>query len=498
MANNLASAKNMYAAIEDALFLGDRLDRSEFAFLMQPGQFISPNIQENDSSDYMQIQAALVDDTVGASFIYQPLGSRISSVYQDILEFKALPYRALTGEEKRELDNIRTWLNENTQLYQIWSDRYYDALDAYETEQRSQNPSSSRLRRLEQKRRDAENQWNSIGRRQEWERKQARSNYILSGDPSVRFNDLASEVNFHRKQAPNRGEYLQTFLIPSVSEWNSPTTSWGTYEKTISESDSSSYSRSTNWSGGASGGWGLFSAKVSAGGSSHYEHSTCEASTFSLKFDYLRVRIDRPWLDPTVFGYKFWTWKKVAGFRRISTGVNTGVIPPVAPIGEMPVLPTHLIVARNVELVANWSSSDREFIQNSISGSAGGGWGPFSVSGSYSETTTEEKVKSSFDGMTVRIQNPQVIGMSGILLAKTPDPNRNLPWQGDEVFEEEGKDWIAYEEAIRDMEYRFATALDEIEAERQRGQDELNKAAGAEVQKALPSFPKAPPAKRGR
>lgn len=462
MADDKKIALNLFAVLEDALFLGDRLRNSEFSLMMQPGQFLSPNLTEDDSSDDMWIQYDLANECVDTSFLYNPLVTNVGQVYSDILEFKALPNRPLTADELAEIEAIRVWLADNQDLYEIYRDRYFDAIEAYEIEVNKQNPSGALLRRLRQRRDDSLSNWNSLGKKRTTERKRARAAYLQSGDPSSLFDSFSSLLESQKREAPSRGEYLQTFLVPPVSEWNSASTSWGTFEKTFSESDTYNYSKSTSWSGRASGGWGLFSARAGASGSKTFTHQSSNATSIYVKFDYLRVRIQRPWFVSDVLAYKFWTWKKAVGYRTLSDGGNLALDPPVRPIGEMPVLPTHLIVARNVELTANFSESDRTYITSQINASASAGWGPFSFSGSYSESEKEEITSASFDGRTIRIQHPQIIGMTGRLVPECPNPNRSLPWQGDQTFGDEDE-VAAMLASVRRDDYLYDTATEQYE-----------------------------------
>ena len=83
----------------------------------------------------------------------------------------------------------------------------------------------------------------------------------------------------------------------------------------------------------------------------------------------------------------------------------------------MPMYPTSFVVARNVALSANFSSSDKDHIAQSISSSASAGSGPFSVSGSYSHSSSSDTFTSTFDGGTLKMPGLQVIAW---LNATTP------------------------------------------------------------------------------
>jgi hypothetical protein len=257
----------------------------------------------------------------------------------------------------------------------------------------------------------------------------------------------------HLSRAPQLGEYYQTFLVPSISSWGNA--GWATFERQISEKDSFQYSKSTSWSGGISAGWGLWSVGGGASGSTQYNHEVSTVETVNLKFEYLRVRIFRPWLTSDVLNYRFWTWKKDFGGQYISDGGNLNLNPPTRPIGRMPVLPQYLIIVRNVEISAAFSREEKEFFAREMTRNASVGWGPFSVSGSYRESESSKHFKASFDGVTFRIQQPQIIARSGIMIPKSPNPNRSLLWQDDAYFP--GDDCFSTEtnriNDIRELDY---------------------------------------------
>jgi hypothetical protein len=75
---------------------------------------------------------------------------------------------------------------------------------------------------------------------------------------------------------------------------------------------------------------GLWLFGGSGGKSETYQH-THRARTARISLEYLRVRIDRPWLLQDVFGYRFWTWKRSHGYGLVSDGGSLSANPPVRP-----------------------------------------------------------------------------------------------------------------------------------------------------------------------
>lgn len=439
MADNKKMILNLFGGMQDALFLGDRFNQGEFVAFMQPGQFISDKLKESDSTDDMatisDISNAIVDSSYVAKYKdttysngLELLGS-VDEVYADILRFAAIPYEPMSPSDLQELQEIKRWLADATPNYELYRERYYGALDAFELERSSQNPSGSKLQRLKRMKDDAYRFWETFGDKRMYEKKLGRFIYLTPVDPQTYWADIQARLAEHERVSPSLGSYHQTFLHPSVSSWNSA--SWATYDSLITEKDTYSYSKQTSWSGGASGAWGLWSWGGGASGSSDYRREQADESTVSLKFEYLRVRINRPWLIESVLGYKFWTWRKNAGHDPISDGGNLYIDPPVRPLGRMPVLPKHLIVVRNVELSAAFSRAIYERYHKEVKFNASVGWGPFSVSGSYSEASTSVYTHAAFDGVTFKIQQPQIIARAGLLIPKSPNPDQSLPWEDD-------------------------------------------------------------------
>ena len=441
MADNKKMILNLFAGMQDALFLGDRFSNGEFVSFLQPGQFVSASLKETSNSDDMAIQSDICKILVDSSYVNkysditysgsQELPGSVDQVYEDIMSHAALPYLQLTPATLAgEIECLQTWLNSNQANYDLYRDRNFDAIEAYDFEAHKQSPDGARLQRLAQKKTEASHNWETQGLKGLYERKTARLIYLTSEDPATFWQTLRDRLAAQKQQAPLRGEYYQTFLVPSIASWADA--GWASFEQTISEQDSYEYSKSTSWSAGISGGWGLWSFGGGASGSTQYHQQQSNVSSVSLKFDYLRVRIDRRWMVEDVFGYKFWTyWKKDFGKTFVSDGGNLSVTPPVRPIGRMPVDVRYLIVVRNVELSAAFSHDEVTQYNSQISANASVGWGPFSASGSYQESTGSKYTKGTFDGVTLKIPQPQIIARTGLMLGKTPDPDPTLSWQDD-------------------------------------------------------------------
>lgn len=433
MADNLTLLKNIFQELQGPLFLGDGATSGEFHALLQPGQFIDSNLKENANSNDMAIQAKLANVIMDTSFIFKPLNGSLDSIYSDILTQEALPYAPISAADQAEITQLTNWLETTEPAYNVYMGRYYDVLDALHQEQAKQSPDGARLQRLQMQLNQARQDWITFGQKNVYEQKQARVAYLSEGDPATIFNTLLNTYTNQSQTAANNTNYQQTFLSPPVAEWNSAGTSWARFEKTVNESDTYNYSTQTSWGGGARGGWGLFSFGGGASGSSSYHHTHSDVTTVSVAFDYMRIRIVRPWLNSNIFNYRFWWWKKVFGYRLLSDGGNLAANPPIRPIGQLPFLPNFLIAVRNLTITSNFSTADATFVSSQLSASASFGWGPFGCSGSYSTSNTTQTATASFDGNTIRVDQPQIIAYTGTLMPVTPNPDRSLPWQGDQA-----------------------------------------------------------------
>jgi hypothetical protein len=428
MPENRSLVKDLFTQIEQRIFFGDRLKEKQFLSLSNPGQFVKLTLDESNQDDLF-IQSSLVDQSIAASWIYKEQVGKLSDIYGEILEFAKLPQLRLTPEQQQEIRDFEKWILDNLSKYDRYGSRYEEAADEYDYEVK-ENPTSPRLGRLLEKKNRAMRDWETLGRKLEHERKQARIIYLNSGDPNTWWLAIR-ELYDNSKKTTNTGgilkEFYPTIFYPPVLDWSA--SSWANISMETYERDSSYYSRSTSWSAGAGAGWGLWSVGVSAGGSTREERYSTETERFKIEFEFLRVRLIRPWLKDSIFSLKSWAWKDTHDRTLLSDGGNIDLPTPVEPIGRMPVVITNLLVARNLKISASWSKFDRDLIESSFSGGLSVGYGPFCLRGSYSQDSTSIDETYKFENDTLSIDAPQIIGYLGIVLPKCPDPDLTLPWE---------------------------------------------------------------------
>jgi hypothetical protein len=431
MADERSLIASLFTLIENSIFFGDRMQESEFVTMMSPGQFISPNLQEQKPND-AYIQYDVTNDCLDTSFIRKPLDATVAGKYEEIFKFRALPLKSLTADEQAKLAADKGIIDQLQSAYETYLRVYNSADGDYQAALQNPDTDPRLLRDLRDARDRAQRQLDSAGQQQKYESAYADFKYLQSADPRVYFQDLDTRRTNYGPLTSTRGQYFQTQFDPKVADWNTAGWTHAVLDtKTIS---SDSFSRSTQWGGGASLSLGLWHFGGQGGHSETYSHDHSEFTELAADLEYLRVRIMRPWLLPDVFGFRFWTWAKTHGFKFISDGGNLAASPPVRPIGDMPFLPAEMVVVRNVKLTANFTSTDNTIITSHVSGGASFGWGPFSISGSYSEDTSEQTFQGTYNNGTITIAQPQIIAFLGPLTPRSPDPDPLLPWQSDAAF----------------------------------------------------------------
>lgn len=98
----------------------------------------------------------------------------------------------------------------------------------------------------------------------------------------------------------------------------------------------------------------------------------------SVRMKYLFVEFHRPWLDMMFFSMNNWYLSgQEAGF--CSSGSN------VENKGLLPLLPTGMLIARDISLQADWHKDDKKIIDEMNKSSEAGHLGPFTVSPSDDE-----------------------------------------------------------------------------------------------------------------
>ncbi|WP_157882571.1 hypothetical protein [Streptomyces silvensis] len=167
---------------------------------------------------------------------------------------------------------------------------------------------------------------------------------------------------------------------------------------------------------GSGGGINLGLWRVGAAGSTErtqYSLQT-ETSNMTISFRFGRIEIRRRWLDASLMSLRGWS---TAGRRPgdYSTGEvndkNEGIFS---------LLPSSFILARDIKISADWGSTDLQRATQSTSIRGSVGFGPFSLSGSYQNSSSTRRFASSFDGTTLTVPGAQIVAWLSSVVPYSP------------------------------------------------------------------------------
>jgi hypothetical protein len=206
--------------------------------------------------------------------------------------------------------------------------------------------------------------------------------------------------------------WLPSYALPS--NWFAPDIKGSKLTIKSSYLNQSASSEATSYAASASGGWGLWHAGGGVSGNHQEQRSHMDAEYIDLTAELILVQIKRPWFNPLLFSMKDW-WMSPTPALGISNGTVEGPSDRL-----MPMIPTGFVVARNVSIAAEFSEQDKKFVADSIQAGASGGWGPFSVSGKYSHSTSSESFAAKFDGGRLEMPGLQLVAWINSIIPPCP------------------------------------------------------------------------------
>jgi hypothetical protein len=142
-----------------------------------------------------------------------------------------------------------------------------------------------------------------------------------------------------------------------------------------------------------------------------------ESSDIRVRFRFARINIRRPWLDTSLFSIGGWA---MAGRRR--NDLSTGSL--IGNTGIFPLLPSSIIIARDLQIAATWSQSDASFIRERLH-QQDLAFGPFALAGHYRRPGAKAATvtHATFDGVNIIAPGLQVIGWMSKLVPACPPLN---------------------------------------------------------------------------
>src|SRR5205823_2427442 len=119
------------------------------------------------------------------------------------------------------------------------------------------------------------------------------------------------------------------------------------------------------------------------------------SSSLQIALKYLRVTIQRPWMDPMLFHLKGWSLDGVdaGAMSNGSTDNNPGFFP---------LLPIAFVAVKGVQISGNWSPDDKAFAAQASVGGNAAAFGPLALSGGTAG-------QSAFQGCTLTVPGMQIL-----------------------------------------------------------------------------------------
>lgn len=165
-------------------------------------------------------------------------------------------------------------------------------------------------------------------------------------------------------------------------------------------------------------GGGLWSVAATSEGkfSNTQHHMKSEKVSISCKI--AKVAIMRPWFDETLFRSDNW-WTNMAK-PEDNHYISNGNLDSTNADKVLPMYPVAFIVARDIEITANFTSTDQEMISQAVSAGGSVSYGPFSVGGNYKYGNDTDHLDTKVTDGKLKVPGMQIIGWVSRVMPASP------------------------------------------------------------------------------
>jgi hypothetical protein len=434
---NVKLMKQLYTKIGQAVGVGsnDPQTGETFLVLANPGILLDPNLAWSTPQGSNQLARA-IDKVLTPNWIYGTRNTTAFAVYNRILTDHEPAVISPTDEQVRQYklacQLVFTDCDSPTpgNYTDAWN-RYVDRRSKLATitkqaeDYRKNNQTDDLPADIANELQVATDDLDLIGNKATLQGAKATIDTYNHIDPNSWWGEVSGVFNSN-SQSFGGNKFGNLNLYPSYPVWLDMSRSWTKLALNQSDLQQTTSSSSTSVGGGGGFSAGLWSVGADY---SHQEQRTyfkLDASGYTVAMELMRVTIDRPWMDETVFESQ--AWKFLAGTpyynKLISSGADapSGVTPPDSDV--MPFLPTGLLLARRVSLSGGWTHDLQTTFHQHTSAGGSVGWGPFSFSGRYESDDASSYTEAHAAGNTISWDAPQIIGFFVQVLPKNPQPYR--------------------------------------------------------------------------
>lgn len=436
--SNIELQRKLYAELAAILTVdvGDQ-QRSGTFLMLNPagGTLLDPNIDVSDNFQRSILVNGVADIRLRESWITSQRPGSMASIYRAILRDRRTPAYTLNAAEKAEFEAIDQDLYDGRgarRRESIFLKTYRDAeaalvlaigrVEAFQKE----NPGRTVPKSLSADLQLARDKFNNDAQGPTVRQLLMRHTELQRRRGSAWMADLEDQFDRNYNSADNFGEVR---FYPTYPVWFDKDKTWTKITITSTDLEKRTHNTSTSFSGGISGGWGLWSWGGRYEKDEESKSNQSKASNLRLTFEVLAVQVRYPWMDFGVFESRAWDWSRSAMYYGIP--LSDGTYAPDSPASDtelLPLVPTAILIARNVEMSADWDFKLEEFFRMRESASGSVGWGPFSVGGRRNRTDESTYTLGKAKGNSVSFQDPQIIGYFSYRVPKSPSPDLSLPW----------------------------------------------------------------------
>ncbi len=217
------------------------------------------------------------------------------------------------------------------------------------------------------------------------------------------FADAQLLYNGYTKDLDGSGAMLPRSAV-APSNWYMSDAVWGQMKWSHATQISKQSSDFKSYGGGAGFSLGLWSVGGGAQHTSSNFQSDASYNSVQVSYKYMVLQARRPWIA-NILALPNW---KTAQYPKgkLSSGSKNN-----QQASRFPVLPTAYILIKDLEIKADFSSSELDRASSSTTAKASVGWGPFSVSGNYTSRHSSEYAKGEVAAGSIKQKGMQVIGM---------------------------------------------------------------------------------------
>jgi len=328
-------------------------------------------------------------------------------------------YREPSQAEKDQLAAVEAYLflanGDPTSKYQKYidlRDKYDDAFAACEEDRGNAPDCKAPLRN---KKNQARDRWEVDGRKNEVEGNLQRY-HQLTQTAAAWFRQLRERFQKAEEQADGI-PFHRVLTYPSYPKW-SDGQGWTKYALTDTELEQQRESTRVSYGGGGGASFGLFSIGGSSYTNEGKTYAKSKTNGITIDVEIKRVTLFRPWLNRVVFESDRWRFAPggASGGLKLSDGRTN------PPGGLMPLYPTGVLIARKLRIHGLDATDIENHFEKQVSHSGSVGWGPFRVSGHYSESTSKDYKFARRVGNSLEFDDPQVIGIYAEVLRESPKP----------------------------------------------------------------------------